>query len=330
MLSNKPFLLPLFLLTLLLAAHSGCGPSGDAPSPTEFIYDGEGPIKIVATTGPVGDLVRNIAGEYAVVEVMMGPGIDPHTYKERPSDIKKLSSADIVFYNGLHLEGRMAEVLERRGKKDPVFAVTQPMVDAKDQRLRYPDEFEGFADPHVWHDAALWADCALFVVERLVAFDPEHAKAYQEAGKTYRQRLLQLDSDCREEIEALPKSRRFLVTAHDAFGYFSKAYGLQPVGLKGISTEDEVSLSRMDEVAQLIIDNKLPAVFVESSVAPRIVEAVIEPCKAAGHEVGIGGELYADALGPDGSGAETYEGMMRANTATIVAGLQGAAPREQP
>lgn len=266
-------------------------------------------------------MVRAIAGPDAKVDVLMGPGVDPHLYKELPSDMEKIGAADIVFYNGLHLEGRMAEVLERRGETKAVFAVTEKLSSDKDPRLRYPDEFDGFADPHVWHDAALWSECAAVVGDRLAEVDPENAAAYREAAAAYRDDLLQLDAECRKQIESLPVSRRVLVTAHDAFGYFSKAYGLEAVGMKGISTEDEVSLTRMQEVAQLVIDRDLPAVFVESSVAPKVIEALIEPCKQAGHEVRIGGELYADALGEPGKGAETYAGMMRANVATIVSAL---------
>ncbi|MEM6328877.1 MAG: zinc ABC transporter substrate-binding protein [Planctomycetota bacterium] len=288
--------------------------------------DGDGAaggIKIVATTGPVGDMVRAIAGDLAEVDVMMGPGVDPHLYKQLPSDVKKLDAADIVFFNGLHLEGQFAEVLEKRSEQYPVFAVTHDLEQAKDERLRYPSEFEGFADPHLWHDAALWSECAGSVAARLAEVDPDNADAYKAAGEAYRDELLQLDKECREQLASLPESSRVLVTAHDAFGYYSKAYGLESVGLKGISTEDEVALSRMDEVAQLIIDRGISAVFVESSETPRIVEAVIEPCVEAGHKVKIGGELFADALGPPGSGAETYIGMMRTNTATIVSGLKG-------
>ena len=311
-----------FALLLLVMAIGivGCGPAAKGPDAT---FEGGRPLRIVATTGPVGDLVSHVVGDLGSVDVMMGPGVDPHLYKELPSDIKKLNAADIVFYNGLHLEGRMSEVLERRGKKRPTFAVTQPLIDAKDDRIRFPDEFEGFADPHIWHDASLWADCLTAVVDRLAKFDPKNADAYRAAGDEYMAELNALDQHCREQIESLPEDRRVLVTAHDAFGYFSRAYGLEAVGLKGISTEDEVSSGRMDEVAQLIVDRKLPAIFAESSITDRLVTAVIEPCKKAGHDVVIGGQLYADALGKPGSGADTYIGMMRTNVATIANGLRG-------
>jgi len=315
-------------LGLLMLCSQGCnlgeGHASAALGP-DATFEGGRPLRIVATTGPVGDLVKHVVGDLGTVDVMMGPGVDPHVYKELPSDIKKLNAADIVFYNGLHLEGRMTDVLDRRGKKRPTFAVSQPLIDAKDSRIRFPEEFEGFADPHIWHDAALWANCLTAVVDRLSKFDPSNAEAYQAAGEAYRAELEALDKHCREQIESLPADRRVLVTAHDAFGYFSRAYGLEPVGLKGISTEDAVSSGRMDEVAKLIVDRKLPAIFAESSVTDRLVTAVIEPCKRAGHDVVVGGELYADALGKVGSGADTYIGMMRANVDTIVKGLRGEA-----
>lgn len=321
----------LLIATQLLGCSAGSvgdGAARDEAAGNGAAGDSRTPLRVVATTGPVGDMVRRVAGEHAEVDVMMGPGVDPHLYKELPSDIRKVAAADVVFYNGLHLEGRMTDTLERRGERHAVVAVTQSLADAKDPRLRYPADFEGFADPHVWHDAALWADCVPIVAETLAAADPAHADAFATAADEYRNELLALDRECREMIAELPESVRVLVTAHDAFGYFSVAYGLDSVGLKGTSTEDEVAIGRMDEVVQLVIDRGVPAVFVESSVAPRIVEAVIEPCQAAGHEVRIGGELYADSLGPPDSGADTHAGMMRANVQTIVSGLRGETSAE--
>lgn len=306
-------------LLCMLALAVGCAEKNDSTG-----YEGK--LKIVATTGPVGDMVKNIAGVHARVDVLMGPGVDPHLYKELPSDIRKIDAADVVFYSGLHLEGRMAEVLERRGERKPVFAVTERLEKSHDDRLRYPDQVEGFADPHVWHDAQLWSECAAVVADRLAEVDPNHAEAYAEAAEAYREELTELDRWCREQIATIPKGRRVLVTAHDAFAYFSDAYGLEAVGMKGISTEDEVSLGRMDEIVALVVERKLPAVFVESSVAPRVVEAIIEPCRAAGHAVKIGGELYSDSLGSTNKGADTYVGMMRSNVSTIVEGLRGEQP----
>lgn len=307
----------------LVSALVGCGGGSDSarPNPGEAVFEGGRKINIVATTGQVGDAVRTVAGEHAEVTVMMGPGNDPHLYKELPSDIKKLDAADLTVFNGLHLEGTLADTFHRIGRRKPVFAMSQRLEAEKDSRLTFPADFAGLADPHVWHDAALWADCVAALADRLAKYDPPHAEDYQRNAEAYRAELLALDKEIREQIETIPEDRRLLVTAHDAFGYYSKTYGLESVGLKGVSTEDEVDLKHMQEVAQLVIDRKLPAVFVETSVADRIMEALIEPCRKAGHEVRIGNALYSDALGNPDSGADTYLGMMRANTKSIVEGL---------
>jgi manganese/zinc/iron transport system substrate-binding protein len=170
----------------------------------------------------------------------------------------------------------------------------------------------------------MWADCAGYVTEQLSQFDPIHRSEFGELGNAYRKTLMEVDTFCRDQLATIPPDRRSLVTAHDAFAYFSQAYGLTNVALKGVSTEEEVDLGRMTEVVELVVRQKIPAVFVESAVSPKVVQAVVEPARQRGHEVVIGGELYADALGPEGSGADTYEGMMRANVNTIVTALGGA------
>lgn len=305
----------LALACCLLAGVAGCNSSvGHDGSSSRW--------KIFCTTGQVADALQAIAGEHGHVTGLMGPGVDPHLYRAVPADIARLQAADIVFYNGLHLEGRIIETLERLKRHKPVVAVTAGLVERDDPRLLKPQGFAGLYDPHVWHDAKLWAECVLYAAERLAEFDPLRADDYRANARAYVDRLEQLHEFARAQIQTIPAEQRLLVTAHDAFGYFSKAYGLQAVGLKGISTEDEVDIQHMDEVIALLVRQKIPAVFVESSTAPRIVEALIEPCRRQGHEVRVGGELYADALGPEGSGAETYEGMLRANVKTIVDGLR--------
>lgn len=253
----------------------------------------------------------------------MGPGIDPHQFRPKPSDVLRLRQADIVFYNGLHLEGRIAETLEKLGERKAVVAVTDGLVASDDPRLLKPTEFEGYYDPHVWHDVELWSSCVDYAAEQLAEFDPERADDYRANAKAYRQQLAELDAECRTMLKSIPKERRLLVTAHDAFCYFSKAYDLETIGLKGISTEDEADFEHLDEVRRTIVERKVPAVFVESSTSPRLVNQLIEECRAAGHEVHIGDELYSDAMGPAGSGAEYYSGMIRANVAAIADGLGG-------
>lgn len=318
-----PALVPTFL-AFSLCLGVGCGGPAPTKSPVPAAtFQEDRPLVIVATTGPVGDLARRVAGEGAQVTTLMGPGVDPHLYTAVRDDYVRLERADVVLYNGLHLEGRMGEVLERLAERRPVFAVTQTLVDKKDPRLRAAEGFEGYPDPHVWHDAALWADCAVSVGESLAAFDPNSAEGYRERSQAYAAELRTLHRACKAQIATIPESNRVLVTAHDAFGYFSAAYGLESIGLKGVSTEDQVDLGHMAQVVDLLVTRKTPCVFVETAVAPKIMEALAEPCQERGHSVKIGAELYADALGAAGSGAETYVAMIRANVTAIVVGLGG-------
>lgn len=327
MLRTLRFRYPLLLLPLA-AALTGCNaePHADGHSTvaatTGKTFASEYPIEIVCTTGQVADMLRNIGGDHVSVTALMGPGVDPHLYRESPSDIEKLSSADAIFYNGLHLEGRMTDVFEKLAARRPTFAVTKDLVESKDPRLRKPPEFEGYFDPHVWHDPKIWADCVRYVTEKLRALDPANSDDYDRNSKAYIDKLAQLDSENRAQLAEIPKPQRVLISAHDAFGYFCETYDIESMPLGGISTEEEVSIGRMDEVIDFIVDHKIKAVFVESAVAPRIVEALVEPCRQRGHEVKIGGELYADALGPADTPDSTYTGMIQANVRTIVDALQ--------
>lgn len=321
-------LILLALIACQSAVLSGCGaePHADGettPSGTAVKeFAGEYPIKIVCTTGQVADMLRNIGVEHVDVTALMGPGVDPHLYRESPSDIEKLSEADAIFYNGLHLEGRMTDVFEKLAARRPTFAVTEGLVEAKDTRLRKPPEFEGYFDPHVWHDPKIWSDCVRYAATKLGELDPQHKSEYDANAQAYIDELTQLDDENRAKLAEIPKPQRVLVTAHDAFGYFCKTYDIESMPLGGVTTEEEVSIGRMDEVINFIVERKIKAVFVESAVAPRIVEALVEPCRKKGHEVAIGGELYADALGAAGSPDATYVGMIRANVETIVKALR--------
>lgn len=324
---GKPCMRRHLSLILLLCAGlfvGGCSRSSDV-GPDDGSADK--PLA-VATTGPVGAAVRRVAGDRLRVEVMMGPGIDPHSYKAVPSDLRKLDSAAIIFYNGLHLEGRMADVFERMSRKKTVVSLTAGLVASEDTRLIHPEDYEGLHDPHVWHDVQLWSDCVQHLCDELCKFDPEGAEAYRVNAAAYRQEMAELHEECVARLAEVPESARMMVTAHDAFAYFSRAYGLESVGLKGVSTEDEVDLGQMERIAVMLTERKAPCVFIETAVSPHIVEALVEACAAKGHTVGIGGELYADAIGPAGSGADTYIGMIRANVETIVNGLMGKKSEE--
>lgn len=318
----------LFLLApCSLLAFAGCDPHGHSdhrdPSSSVAAFDGEYPIKVVCTTGQVAEMIARIGGDHVFVDNLMGPGVDPHLYRPIASDVRKLDAADAIFYNGLHLEGRMADLFVQMARRKATFAVTEGLQNRNDPRLREPPEFAGMYDPHVWHDVALWSDCIRDMADALAKFDPPHADDYEKNATAYINELRDVDAFCKSEIATIPEDRRVLVTAHDAFGYFGKAYGLEVYGLKGISTDEEKDVKHQEELQAMIIAREIPAVFVESAVAHRTVEALIEPCRAAGHDVKQGGELYADAMGLAGTPDSTYAGMIRHNVQTIVEALSG-------
>lgn len=280
------------------------------------------PLGVVCTTGYVADLLRQVGGTHVQVEALMSPGVDPHLYKVTPRDVRKLSGADAVFYNGLHLEGRLADLLEKLARQKPVFAVTAARVAQRDPRLRRMPGTKDVYDPHVWFDAGLWAQCALDVAEQLAALDPQHAGDFRASAAAYAAQLRALDAECRRRLAEIPAPRRVLVTAHDAFGYFGAAYGVEVRGLQGISTADEAALAAVNQLVDLLVERRVKAVFVESSVPPKNVQALVEACAACGHRLAVGGELYSDALGPQGTPEATYVGAMRYNLTTIVAALK--------
>ena len=320
---------PLFAATAALCVFTACSGCG-ASAPTHehapehgktFVYEGDYPIKIVCTTGQVADALSAIGGSHVEVTGLMGPGIDPHVFVASPSDIASLHEADLVVYNGLHLEGRLTDTFAQMASRRATFAVTDGLLADHDERLRSPPEFEGQHDPHVWHDVSLWIDCVRYATDRLKSFDARHSEDYDNNAQSYIAALSELDGHCRQRIEEIPAAARVLVTAHDAFGYFAQAYGLEVHGIKGISTDDEVDIGRMEELAALLKERGIPAIFVESSTPPSTVDALIERAATLGHQVLRGRELYADALGePDGDAAN-YIGMIKTNVDTIVSGL---------
>jgi manganese/zinc/iron transport system substrate-binding protein len=302
---------PTGLWALILAvAFIGCQPSAPA---------GSGKLRVVATTGIVGDALRQIAGDHAEVQALMGPGVDPHLYKATPGDLAALQQADVVAYNGLHLEGKMAEVLEKMRASKQVFAWGAALPQ---DRLRRIGEGEAAFDPHIWFDVSLFASGVEAAAAQLAQADPAHAAAYEAQARAYRDSLAALDAWVREQIAGIPPGQRILITAHDAFGYFGQAYGVEVHGLQGISTVAEFGLREVSELADFIIRQNIRAVFVESSVPTRSIEAVVAGCRERGHEVKIGGTLYSDALGEAGSEAATYTGMVRSNVRTLAEALR--------
>lgn len=297
-------------LTVMVA----CG--GGPPEPAD-----SSDVRVVATTSIVADLVRTVGGPRVEVQALMGPGIDPHLYKASAGDVRRMSSAQAIFYSGLHLEGKMSEVLERmaeRGVHTEAVAECVPQQDRLEST-----EYSGLYDPHVWFDTALWSQAASCVAEKLAELDPEHRYDYEARAAAAIEDLLDLDRWVRERVGVLAPEQRVLVTAHDAFGYFGRAYGFEVRGLLGVSTASEAGTSDVQELAEFITERRIPAIFVETSVPPRYVQALQEAVKARGFAVEIGGSLYSDSLGSPGTREESYEGTVRANVETIVSALGG-------
>lgn len=306
---RSTFVLLLVTLTLLVA---GCSKPAAKPA--------KNGLQVITTTAMIADAARNIAGSHAEVIALMGQGVDPHVYKASPGDVRTLESADLILYNGLHLEGRMADTLEQLGKRRRVVAVAEAIPH---NLLRNPPEFEGQHDPHVWFDPTLWRLVAERVRDAMVEADPANATEYRANATTYLAKLDSLHAWTKAQIATIPESGRVLVTAHDAFGYFGRAYGVEVLGIQGISTDSETSLDTVRSLVTLLADRKIPAVFVESSVPRKSIEALIEGSKAKGHTLAIGGELFSDAMGPEGTPEGTYLGMVRHNVVTIVKALGG-------
>lgn len=274
--------------------------------------------KVVTTTGMIADAVLNIAGDSLDVEALMGPGVDPHLYKATQGDLKKLSQADLVFYNGLLLEGKMGEVLEKLARIKPVIAVGSSI----DTSLLlasplYKDAF----DPHIWFDVSLWKQVVQKTSLSLQEFDPSNAEYYQKNTSRYLGQLDSLHRQVQQQIALIPQEQRVLITAHDAFEYFGRAYNIEVRGLQGISTVSEFGLKDITDLVQFIIDRKIKAVFVETSISERSINAVVEGCRQKGHEIRIGGSLYSDAMGASGTPEGTYIGMVNANIVTITMAL---------
>ena len=303
-------------LALVAVVLAGCGP---IEPPTARVLDGE-TIDVVTTIGMITDIVEQVGGSRVRVEGLMGPGVDPHLYKASEGDLRRLERADVVFFGGLHLEAKMADVLERIGERRATQAVTDEIPRSL---LLRPAQFKGQYDPHVWFDVALWMQAVEQVRDTLVRLDPQSAGLYRRNADAYLGRLRALDRYVHEQAATVPADRRVLVTAHDAFNYFGRAYGFDVRGLQGISTAAEAGAGDVQQLARFIAERRIPAIFVESSVSSRTIEAVREAVRARGFDVRIGGSLYSDAMGTAGTADGTYIGMVRHNIDAIVEGLRG-------
>lgn len=280
--------------------------------------NGGKPYSIVATTGMIADAASIIAGGTVSVEGLMGPGVDPHLYKPTQGDIQMLYNADLVLYNGLLLEGKMQEVLQKMQRTKAVVAVSENIPAAQ---LLSTEGHAGAPDPHIWFDVQLWKQAVIKISESMQEHNPANAAAYQQNTEAYLLELDSLDSWVRQTLAQIPREQRVLITAHDAFGYFGRAYDIEVRGLQGISTLAEFGLRDIQELVRFIAERKIPAVFIESSVSAKALEAVVSGSRDRGQPLRIGGSLYSDALGEAGTPEGTYVGMVRHNVNTITQAL---------
>lgn len=308
---NVPLPYLQFALVGIVLLLAGCGSKDSAARHDKLI--------IVATTGMIKDAIEHVAGSHAEVIALMGPGVDPHLYKATQGDVEKLSNADIVFYNGLHLEGKMGEVLEKLGRAKPVVAVAS---DIPDSLLRAVPGFQGTHDPHIWFDVQLWENAVRTVCKTLEKQDAANAAFYTSQRDAYIKELDSLHEAVKVKVAEIPQQQRVLITAHDAFGYFGDAYNIEVKGLQGISTMSEFGVKDVTDLVNFIISRKIKAIFVETSVSQKSIEAVVEGCHQKGWDVKIGGSLYSDAMGNAGTPEGSYIGMVSANVKTITEALK--------
>ncbi|MCE9606350.1 MAG: zinc ABC transporter substrate-binding protein [Planctomycetia bacterium] len=306
----------------LVSVLVGCGSQaeshhGSAGSSPLQKFAGKHPIRAVCTTGMVADIVRRVGGGWVDVTQLMGEGIDPHLFKATPGVISSLAGADAIFYSGLHLEGRMTDVFENMANRRPVTAITSTIPVDK----LIPLGGDSY-DPHVWFDVGLWSSTIESVRKFLGEFDPAHVADYDAQAAAYRTELAALDLQCRKQLEAIPKEFRVLITAHDAFHYFGRAYDVEVKAIQGVSTDTEAGLREINALVDFIVARKIKAVFIEASVSDRNVRNLLEGCQSQGHEVRIGGELFSDSMGKPGTPEGTYAGMVHHNVAVIVGALK--------
>ncbi len=299
----------IFLLALLMV-FSSCAKKTERE---------EGKIYLVATTTLLADMANEIGGEYVQVDGLMGPGLDPHLYQASARDVVKMQNADVVLYGGLHLEGKMNDVFEALAKNGRTMICA---ADGLDKNELIQDRVgDNFYDPHVWFDVMLWKDEAKYLADQLSIIDPEHENAYQANYERYARELDDLESYMKERVAEIPEKQRVLVTAHDAFTYFARAYGFEVKALQGISTDAEAGTGDMSKLADFIADNTIKAIFVESSVPTKAIDALQAAVRSRGFDVGIGGELHSDSLGDQDSN-NTYIKMMQDNIDTITDALR--------
>lgn len=307
----------LVLIVGALLLFTGCAQPSAQPGAADFT---DRPVRVVATTNIIGDLVQQVGGDRVDLTTLMGPGVDPHLYKAREGDVQRMAEADIILYNGLDLEGKMTAIFKQMARRQIITSALAD--DAVPDSLLIPSaDYAGNYDPHVWFDVELWARVARHVGEVLARTDTAHAAVYRSNARAYVQRLDSLDQYVTAQAQRVPEAQRVLITSHDAFSYLGRAYDIAVRGLQGISTASEAGANDVQALADFVAERRIPALFVETSVSPRGIEAVREAVRARGFEVHIGGTLYGDALGDAGTPQGTYLGAFRHNIDTIVQGL---------
>ena len=301
---NKSIIL--LLLTLIIGCTTKSEQSNDLPY-------------VVATTGMLYDAVVNIAGGKVTAEAIMGPGVDPHLYKATQGDLAKFNKADLIIYNGILLEGKMSEILKKLGRQKPTIPAAESIPN---EMLISAIGYEDAYDPHVWFDIRRWKYAVKSISHALIQLDSANQGFYEANTDKYISKLDSLDAYIKDRISEIPDNQRILITAHDAFTYFGDAYGLRVEGLQGISTVADFGLKDIADLIDLIIDNNIKAIFIETSVSEKSINAVVAGCKEKGHDVRIGGYLYSDAMGEPGTSEGTYTGMFKKNVETIVNALK--------
>ncbi len=319
LLTNETHIMKYFsIITIIIASLFFIGVSyvsaGDKPQDNRPY--------IVATTAQIGDILINIVGDDARIESLMGSGVDPHLYRPTRSDVIKLKRADVIFYNGLHLEGQMVGILEKLADEKPTIAIAKNLPESDLLGFDGP----GNHDPHIWMDVQKWIHATHIIETTLSGIYPDNAKGIAEKTANYEERLEVLDQYVHQSLSTIPEHKRILVTAHDAFGYLGAAYNIDVIGIQGLSTESEAGLKRMEELVDLLVARKIPAIFKESSVGDRNIKALIEGARAQDHAVKIGDELYSDAMGQAGTYEGTYIGMIMHNIRVITEALGGHTP----
>ncbi len=274
---------------------------------------------MVATTGQIADAIKEISGDHLQVSALMGPGVDPHLYKATQSDLSKLDKAEVIFYNGLHLEGQMLDIFEQMAKDKTVLAVGETL---DEKQLLASDTDAMLHDPHIWFDVELWKGVVKAISTQLQEEYPEFKADFQTNEAAYLKKLDDLQSYAEKRVNEIPQQQRILVTAHDAFNYFGRSQGFEVRGLQGLSTDSEYGVKDVQEMVDFLVENKIKALFIESSVSDKAMKAVIEGAKEKGHDIVIGGELFSDAMGAEGTTEGTYIGMYQHNIDTIVDALK--------